>query len=339
MPFLNQGKTNWKYIIILVILAVVVGGGILSWKYLQIKQELTIKNTQIEQLNKQIEDLKKQIADLKAKKIEEETADWKTYRNEKYMYEINYLKEWEIDEVSWGVKIFHSLNDNQYTCQLTVLTTDVKNFEGTEPDGFYIASGYYYKGNILYFEPGTKVFSSKEKTSITGIPATKFSNSEFSNQGVYFFKKEKDGKELYFNIFYEALLFGTHDPIIVKEHECGEFFDQLLSTFKFIEQGIKTGKVEINYEKMAEWQKSVDEGHQPWRLNSLMVLRAEMGSYGFNPDEDFKTLSYSDPDIQERLGEVSVEITHEGKAYIITLIQPIPGDGKIWTISEIEFKK
>jgi len=32
IPFLTQGKTNWKYILIVVILAVIVGGGILVWQ-------------------------------------------------------------------------------------------------------------------------------------------------------------------------------------------------------------------------------------------------------------------------------------------------------------------
>ncbi len=31
MPFFTQGKTNWKYILIVVILAIIVGGGILSY--------------------------------------------------------------------------------------------------------------------------------------------------------------------------------------------------------------------------------------------------------------------------------------------------------------------
>jgi len=31
MPFLTQGKTNWKYILVVLILAVIVGGGILGW--------------------------------------------------------------------------------------------------------------------------------------------------------------------------------------------------------------------------------------------------------------------------------------------------------------------
>ena len=39
MPFLTQGKTNWKYILIVVILAFIVGGGILGWKYLRLPKE------------------------------------------------------------------------------------------------------------------------------------------------------------------------------------------------------------------------------------------------------------------------------------------------------------
>ena len=31
MPFLIQGKTNWKYILIVLILAIIVGGGIFFW--------------------------------------------------------------------------------------------------------------------------------------------------------------------------------------------------------------------------------------------------------------------------------------------------------------------
>jgi hypothetical protein len=31
MPFLTKGKTNWKYILIVAILAVIVGGGILGY--------------------------------------------------------------------------------------------------------------------------------------------------------------------------------------------------------------------------------------------------------------------------------------------------------------------
>ena len=39
MPFIAQGKTNLTYILIIVILAVIVGGGILGYQYLLAPKE------------------------------------------------------------------------------------------------------------------------------------------------------------------------------------------------------------------------------------------------------------------------------------------------------------
>ena len=47
MTFLTQGKTNWKYILIVVILAVIAGGGILDYYYSWIK-ELDTRFAEIE---------------------------------------------------------------------------------------------------------------------------------------------------------------------------------------------------------------------------------------------------------------------------------------------------
>ena len=49
MPLLTQERTNWKYITIVVILAVVVGGGIREWQYLQsIEEEFRITQREAE---------------------------------------------------------------------------------------------------------------------------------------------------------------------------------------------------------------------------------------------------------------------------------------------------
>jgi hypothetical protein len=40
MPFLTRGKTNWKYILIVLILAVIVGGGILGYWWLATREEI-----------------------------------------------------------------------------------------------------------------------------------------------------------------------------------------------------------------------------------------------------------------------------------------------------------
>jgi hypothetical protein len=100
MSFLTKEKTNWKYISISVILALIVGGGILGY---------------LRYFNKEISSLTKFPEIKKPEKVVgEETANWKTYRNEAYGYEIKYPQDWPLpeietdwdvtkaDEVSWG---------------------------------------------------------------------------------------------------------------------------------------------------------------------------------------------------------------------------------------------
>lgn len=74
-------KTNWKYISIIVIVAIIVGGGILGYYYFLIK-DLEMRLVKIE-------------LRLPEKVIEDETANWKIYRSEKYNFEFKYPKNWE----------------------------------------------------------------------------------------------------------------------------------------------------------------------------------------------------------------------------------------------------
>ncbi len=84
MPFITQGKANLKYILIVVVLAAIVGGGILGYYYLWIK-DLETRLTVVE--------LK-----MPEKIVKDETADWKTYRNEKYGIKLKYPASWVLDE-------------------------------------------------------------------------------------------------------------------------------------------------------------------------------------------------------------------------------------------------
>jgi hypothetical protein len=78
-------KTNWKYILIVLILAVIVGGGILG--YLRYFEREIVSFTKFPEIKKS-----------EKPKIEEETANWKTYRNEKYEFEVKYPEDWTLDE-------------------------------------------------------------------------------------------------------------------------------------------------------------------------------------------------------------------------------------------------
>ena len=112
MPFLTKGpegkqasygvnKTNWKprtnssgiirgkYILIVLILALIVGGGILSYvKYLEREMVSITKFPEVK----------------KPEKVEEETANWKTYRNEELGFEVKYPQQWTFKEQKMPAK-------------------------------------------------------------------------------------------------------------------------------------------------------------------------------------------------------------------------------------------
>jgi hypothetical protein len=93
---------------------------------------------------------------------------------------------------------------------------------------------------------------------------------------------------------------------------------------------IKIGQININKAAVIELQKAVDNSHQPWRLDPLMVAKAEAFKYGFNEDDIF-TLKQD----MASAAVANVEVIHTGKTYSITLIKPIQGEDKIWVIQNI----
>ena len=89
MSFLARGKTNWKYILIVFVLAVIVGGGILSYvKYLEREMVSITKFPEVK----------------KPEKVEEETANWRTYRNEELGFEVKYPQQWTFKEQKMPAK-------------------------------------------------------------------------------------------------------------------------------------------------------------------------------------------------------------------------------------------
>lgn len=100
----------------------------------------------------------------------------------------------------------------------------------------------------------------------------------------------------------------------------------------YIDTEIQTGKFPINYKEIAKIQKSVDEGHQPWYLSPQLVAFDMARNYGFI-EEDRKTMKNILLDTDT--GIAKYEIIHKEKPYIITVIQPVPEEHKVWTLSEI----
>jgi hypothetical protein len=229
--------------------------------------------------------------------IQEITANWKTYRNEKYGFEIKYPSEWEVLINDPYGKANPSFRDKKY--------------EGS----------WEWPGLNIDWPP------------ISGLEIPEIEKK--------IFELEDTKDEVITTSFTEG---GKKIVAICKlylEPKVLDICNQMLSTFRFIEE-IKIGKVEIDYEEIKRIQQSVDEGHQPWRLNPVMVVMSEAWRYGFT-EEDIKTIYAPHIDPQWVLGKditaLPVEITHKGKKYEIMVIQPFPGEGKIWTISEIKSKE
>ena len=82
MPFIIQGKTNLKYILIVVILAFLVGGGIFGYYYYWMKE-----------LDDRLVILELKLPEVKPS--EDENADWEIYRNEELGFEVKYPSTWE----------------------------------------------------------------------------------------------------------------------------------------------------------------------------------------------------------------------------------------------------
>ncbi len=111
--------------------------------------------------------------------------------------------------------------------------------------------------------------------------------------------------------------------------------DESDNYFSIKTSGIQTGKFEIDYEKINKIQQSVNEGHQPWRLDSKFVVTTEGLTYGFVND-DFKTIKQIS--FYASAGTAEYEVMHNNKSYTVVAIKPIPGENKIWIISEIKGK-
>ena len=83
MYLIKKQQTNWKYVIIVVSLFLVVAVGILVYQYWWALEE----EVPFSKLSET-----KETEDLSAEDLI--TADWKTYRNEEYGFEFKYPSDW-----------------------------------------------------------------------------------------------------------------------------------------------------------------------------------------------------------------------------------------------------
>ena len=220
MPFLTQGKTNWKFLLIVIVLALIVGGGILRYCQFIIK-ELEILPADIPE---------KEIGEI-ADFVPSEVEGWQTYRNEKYGFEIKYPTNYQIDwanEHDGDSGLLFSLRLSSLR-ELPFYYLSIRETEYKDIDIWFESwrqeteKPYRYEGDDM---PAPKIILS-EDIIIDGIKAKKTITEglPYANGGRL--NVIKDGRIYDFAGFTIAGFTTEEDQA---------FIDQVISNFRFIKE-------------------------------------------------------------------------------------------------------
>jgi hypothetical protein len=215
VPLLIQGKTNWKYILIVLILAAIVGGGILSY--------LRYFKREISSLSKFPEIKKPEKIETEKPKIEEETADWKTYESLKMGFSIKYPSRWEI----FGKEeTIHEGAEGESVKTEFFYTDDQERFSGIViikgpgyPEELILEKiANEYKNEILSEEFPDRKDEKEEILIVAGVPSIKFCG--FTKEEEQYCDVVVPTKEKIFNL-----------KCFSETEECTSTFNLMLSTF------------------------------------------------------------------------------------------------------------
>lgn len=197
MEIITQGKTNWKFLLIVVILAAVVAGGILAWQYFgaleeEVKPKEEVKITEVE------------------------TANWKTYRSEEYGYEVKYPQDWEMETKTTRWILWHS---PRQTPEKRVIVASVLD----NPEGFSIPTVLLgHPATCEYIEVSNLLFCKlTEKFEAVYTISYSFSKAE----KIYSLRLLISGGR-------QRMDYYLPDEEIASELK---IFNQMLSTFRFLE--------------------------------------------------------------------------------------------------------
>jgi len=206
---LKTSNTNWKYILIVVILAIIVGGGILGYKRNVFKEIISL--TKFPEIKKP------------EKIVKDETANWETYRNEEYGFEIKYPKDFSLQEIFPSESIqFNSLEHFQIGWH----TVDF--LEGKKISTQECLFGQELSDKNMFSPKGVKEINGRNFYYYVNYP--KYINNYCGMSGGCSYR---DLYRTYYGGYCHEIILYTINGAENNE-TASKIFNQILSTFRFL---------------------------------------------------------------------------------------------------------
>lgn len=257
-------KSAFFIILILLLLFVLLGAGLFSYQSQQAKSELAIKIGENKNLLKKIDGLQKEIEELKIfkEKTVDEIADWKTYKNEQQGFEAKLppIGKWDYDiriDEKTDPAFFDGFfatreekNDLQFVIRKNLFSEATPPFlpqypfcseeQETQIWNNKISQTIYSSYNPQAETDGEKCDPLLDKfllnehlidVQLCLNKDLKARNAELGRNGEYHFYCSEEDSLYYFALHCKGEIWAGKEG----GDKCAELFNQILSTFRFIE--------------------------------------------------------------------------------------------------------